>query len=430
MDGAHNISTESINIPDERFRPINKVKRDEIAQSILIFGQLQPIIVQPIDDGSGYLFDLVDGLHRLSAMMENGKPTIGAVYQHDIDDVLAREIELEANIQRVEMTWQEHVYAVVELDEMKTVRDPTWTQRKTAEMLGRSQPNVARMVNLKKMMDTFPEIAEAKTPTQALSWAKHKAKTFMRAVDVMDKKDTKEYKPVTERIVLGDAVEVIKTVPDESFDLILTDPPFGINYDQRKTGLIGSVNAYQDTPDLYYNLLSMAPDLYRVIKKDGWMVWFLGPSWYERAKEAFRKAGFTVDEMPIIWDRSDGPCYTTRPDKYFSRAYDMALHCIKGSPEMVLRGQKNVIHEAPVSNKERDLLAERPVELYVELIRRMTLEGEVVADFFAGSGSCLAAANMMKRDYFGCEIDPERYAAAVKKVQAYSTSVFEPANQE
>jgi site-specific DNA-methyltransferase (adenine-specific) len=164
----------------------------------------------------------------------------------------------------------------------------------------------------------------------------------------------------------------------------------------------------------------MGPDLYRVIKPNGWLIWFLGISWYERVKISFRAAGFTVDEIPIIWDRSDGRAFTTRPDRYFGRSYDIALHCIKGNPEVVQRSKPNIIKVPPISNEERELVVERPVELYAELIRRLTVEGETVADFFTGSGSCLAAAASLKRKYFGVELDQERRAVAIQKVKAYT----------
>jgi len=204
--------------------------------------------------------------------------------------------------------------------------------------------------------------------------------------------------------------------------LVLTDPPFGIGYDNRKAGTDGSMSSYEDSPESYERLLSMAPDLYRVIQADGWLIWFLGISWYERAKRVFREAGFTVDEIPIIWDRTDGHCFTARPDRYFARSYDIALHCIKGNPEVVVRGKPNIIRVKPVGTSERELLVERPVDLYREIIKRLTIKGERIADFFTGSGAVLAAAVAMRRDFFGVEQDRERRATAIAKVQAHIPS--------
>ena len=412
MEGAHSISLELIDIPDNRWRPIKK-KVDEIAQSMLKFGQLQPIILRPKDDGR---YDLVDGYHRVTAAEMNVWPSIQAVFSTELDPVVLREIELEVNIMRVEMDWQEKQLAIAELHRLKQERDPNWTQRQTADLADGSQTRVSEALRYKEMVQLFPELAKAKSMRQAASWMNQKAKTVTRTISVTGNPD---FAHMEKKILLGDSTKLIKEVPDESIRMVLTDPPFGIDYDHRKAGTDGSMSAYEDSEDSYWRLLGMAGDLYRVIKADGWLIWFLGPTWYERAKQAFREAGFTVDEIPIVWDRSDGSCFTARPDRYFARAYDIALHCLKGNPEVIIRGKPNIIRVPPVASKERDLLVERPVELYKELIRRLTVKGEKVADFFVGSGSVLAAAASLQRDFFGIELSPERRATALTKVKAY-----------
>ena len=82
------------------------------------------------------------------------------------------------------------------------------------------------------------------------------------------------------------------------------------------------------------------------------------------------------------------------------------------------RNKSNIIRVKPVENTERETLVERPMELYAEIIRRLTVEGETVADFFVGSGSCPAAAASLGRDFFGCELDPSRRAYAMNKIKA------------
>lgn len=167
-------------------------------------------------------------------------------------------------------------------------------------------------------------------------------------------------------------------------------------------------------------ILSMIPDMYRVLKPDAFCIFFLGMSWYEHVKGEFRKAGFTVDEIPIIWDRSDGRTFTNRPDRWFTKGYDIALHCIKGSPRLAVQGKSNILRVPPIPSAERDILVERPVELYAELIRRTTVEGEVVADFFGGGGGCPAAASSLKRGWLAVELDIERRAKGITKVKAHT----------
>jgi site-specific DNA-methyltransferase (adenine-specific) len=384
---------------------------EDLSQSILRFGQLQPIIV---DEN----LELIDGFRRYSALGLIGASEALVIQRKDVDDLMYRELELEANIQRKDMTWIERVKAIAGIDEIRRRRDPSWGQTQTAILAGVTQAQVSQSVNLAKMLDVFPEIASAKSTNQALSWAKHKAATVVRTVEVNN--NPEDYADIESCIQLGDTVDVIKTIPSESFHAVITDPPFGIGYNSRKANKAGVETAYADDEATYRRLLTMAPDIYRVLKPNGWLVWFFGMSWYQECVDTFEAAGFTVDPLPIVWNRSGGRSHTNRPDKYMARAYDVALHCHKGDPEMVVRGKPNVITIDPIETHERDLMVERPVELYAEIIERLTIPGEIVADLFVGSGSCPAAAAQLRRRYWGCEINPERRVVAVKKIRAYT----------
>lgn len=407
------IKLTDINLTKDRQRPLDQQHAEEVAQSLLTFGQLQPII---LDENN----ELIAGFHRVNAAMLNGWTEIWYVRQANVDELLAREIELEENIRRLDMTAAEKVQALAEINRLRKLKDPTWGLAQTAALVGgtTTKSRVSEAESLSKMIAMFPELKEAKSIKQLKSWADAKAASIQRVVEV--KNNVIDYQDIESKIWLGDSVLKIREVPTESIHAIITDPPFGIDYDDRKAGTSGSLTDYEDSEESYLRILSMAPEFYRVLRPNAWCIFFLGISWYERAKLAFRESGFIVDELPIIWDRSEGRTHTNRPDRYFSRGYDIALHCIKGNPEIIQRGKPNIIRVAPVETAQREALVERPVALYAELIRRLTVPGETVADFFVGSGSCLAAAVSLGRDYFGVEQNPERRAIAIKKVKAHT----------
>lgn len=386
---------------------------DSLAISIAKFGQLQPIVV---DDN----FELIAGERRLTARQQNGDTHILAIRQSQVDEMLAKEMELEENLARKQMTWQEEQRGLAELDRLRRMRDPNWTQQKTAIAAsgGTSQRDVSVAVKMTKMMEVFPELAQAKSLNKAIKMMEQKAANIQRVADV--RANPQDFADIESRIILGDSVDVIKTIPDESFHAIITDPPFGVDYGERAGDSASNASGYQDDEDAYKRLLTMAPDMYRVLKPNAFCIWFLGITWYERCKVAFRKAGFTVDEIPIIWDRSEGRTFTSRPDRWFGRAYDIALHMVKGEPRLTQTGKHNIIKVAPVPSNERDILVERPVELYAELIKRTTIEGEIVADFFVGGGGCPAAAASLRRGYFGVEMSAERRAKGIQKIRAYT----------
>jgi len=405
-----------IKVSRERFREVDDSTLNELCDSLLRFGQLQDIIV---DD----TMELLDGMHRLSAARALGWTHIGGMLKSDVSETFAREIELETNIRRKDMSWQERAKAISEIDRLKRVADPNWGQQQTAAVVGASRrADVSDAIKLTKMMELFPEISSAKNMSQAMNMAVRKAQLVGRMVDAETEVKSDAKVAIEDRIFLGDSVEVIKHFEDESVDCIITDPPFGVAYDTRVLGSVGTASAYEDSPESYRRILSMVPDLYRVLKPDSFCVWFFGMTWYPEVRQAFRDAGFTVDDLPIIWDRTDGRTFTNRPDRYFTRGYDVALHAFKGNPVMVQKSKPNILRIPPVGNEERETLVERPIELYAELIRRLTLPNQVVADFFVGSGSCPAAAASTGRKYIGVELDPTRRAYAINKIAANTRS--------
>lgn len=385
---------------------------DGLAQSLLQFGQLQPIVV---DENN----ELIAGFRRMTATQQNGQNVILAIRKKDIDEALAKELELEENLQRKDMTTKEKIKGLAELDRLRRAKNPNWTQQQTAAVAGgkTSQRDVSIAVQLDKAMELFPEIGQAKSIAQAKRMLEAKVASVTRVLDV--RKAPQDFSAIEEKFLLGDSVEVIKAIPDESFHAIITDPPFGVDYeDQAADSIVGQTSSYEDDKEKYLRILSMIPDMYRVLKPNSFCIFFLGFTWYEYVKKEFRKAGFTVDEIPIIWDRSDGRTFTNRPDRWFTKGYDIALHCIKGSPRLAIQGKSNIIRVPPVPSSEREILVERPVELYAELIRRTTVEGEVVADFFGGGGGCPAACASLKRGWLAVEKDESRRARGLQKVKA------------
>jgi site-specific DNA-methyltransferase (adenine-specific) len=412
----HLIPEVEIKIDLDRFRQ-DPGDLKGLAESIKLKGLIQPIVV----DASN---NLIAGFRRLGAMRLLEWSHIPCVRLEELDELERREIELEENIKRKAFDVLEEQKAILEIHRLKKARDPNWSSHMTAAIVGQPKRERALLSEAKLLVEAsemFPEIKTAKTKTQMLSWARSAAMKLGRTIAVKEavKQGDGVVVSVADRIIHGDSVEVIKTIPDATFDAIITDPPFGIDYDELKVGSESQVTSYEDTEEMYERLLSMAPDLYRVLKPNGWLIWFFGMSWYEGVKTAFRSAGFTVDELPIVWDRREGRCYTMRPDRYFARSYDVALHCIKGDPEMIQRGKPNIISVAPVAVDDRHATVERPVGLYSEIIQRLTVRGEYVADFFVGSGACLVAAAQLGRQFFGVEKDQDRHALAVSRVAAH-----------
>lgn len=379
-------------------------------------GLLQPI---GIDKDNNLLF----GFRRLTAAKELKWDTIPAIVDPDrtLTAIERETIELDENIQRMDLSWQEKERAIARLNDLKRKIDPTWTQRKTAVITGVTQSMVSDAEMLSKMMIAFPEIAKAATKNKALSMAKNVAKKTLRRVEIQA--NPAKYAEVKDKVICAKAEEHILELPDGFTNHIMADGPFGIDYDKTQAAE-GVHAAYEDSPESYRERTTlMAPHMYRIIKSDGFLIWFLGHDHLDWTKELFRRAGFKVDPIPLIWDRSDGRCYTIRPDRWFGKGYDIALHCIKGEPQMIERsrskgvhGSGNVFRYKPVATKDKEHIVERPLELYVDMMQCYSLQGEKIVDFFGGSGAIPAAAASINREYYVTEMDVNHIATIVNKI--------------
>lgn len=106
---------------------------DELAISIQRFGLIQPIVINQDKR-------LIAGGRRLAAHIKLGLPNIDVVFRETLSTDELHEMELEENVRRKEMTWQERVVNIKTIHDLKTKRaalsGDSWTQRATSEMLG------------------------------------------------------------------------------------------------------------------------------------------------------------------------------------------------------------------------------------------------------------------------------------------------------
>lgn len=145
-----------------------------LADSIKQKGLLQPIVV---DDAN----NLVAGERRLKACRSLRWDEVPVVRLGELDEVGRREIELEENVRRKQLTWVEEVKAVAELHRMKQERygvvtpatrvgpagKSGWGIRDTADSLGMPASSLSVALRLADGIERFLDIAKAKTRGEA-----------------------------------------------------------------------------------------------------------------------------------------------------------------------------------------------------------------------------------------------------------------------
>ena len=193
----------------------------------------------------------------------------------------------------------------------------------------------------------------------------------------------------TNQIINGDANEILKALPSQQTDLIVTDPPYLVNYKDREGRTIAN-----DDND---SILETYAEMYRILKPDSYCISFFGWTALDRFSAAWKAAGFQIKGR-IVWVKS----YASRKGHTAYR-HEAAIVLTKGKPKMPLNPLPDVQEWTYSGNKAHP--TEKAVDILTPLIETYSKPGDVIVDPFAGSGSTLVAAALKGRRYLGIELD-------------------------
>jgi len=203
-------------------------------------------------------------------------------------------------------------------------------------------------------------------------------------------------------ILHGDCIEVMRQMPVNSVDFILSDPPYLVNYRDR-TGR----SIQNDNNDGW--LKPAMKEAYRVLKQDRVAVMFYGWSKVDAFFAAWKNAGF--HPVGHIVFRKDYASKRRLVQYQHEQAYLLA----KGKPPLPENPIADVINIDYSGNKLHP--TQKPISALVPLIRSFSLPGEVILDPFTGSASTCAAALLTGRRYIGIEMDEMYFTQARKRME-------------
>jgi site-specific DNA-methyltransferase (adenine-specific) len=208
--------------------------------------------------------------------------------------------------------------------------------------------------------------------------------------------------PFANSITHGNCIQIMRQMPVNSVDFILTDPPYLVNYCDRNGRTIrNDANADWLKPAMR--------EAYRVLKHDHLAVMFYGWSKIDAFFEAWKETGFRPVGH-IVFRKTYGS-----KSRFLSYHHEQAYLLAKGNPALPRNPVADVIDMPYSGNKLHP--TQKPVTALAPLIRSLTLPGEIILDPFAGSGSSCAGAFLMGRKYIGVELDQEHFYEAVARME-------------
>ena len=407
----------------------------KLAESMKRLGQIQPIVVAPLSAENQILypdkkFKLIAGERRVRASILNGWLEAEAVLQEDCDELLLEEIELDENVSRKDLDWKEQIEAVRRIDAIKRKRfgdgsrsgstaTTGWTAADTAELIGSSKTSVLRDITLANALKDNPELLKAIGNMPKAAAVKMVAqKEEARKLQVLYEKTGK---PINIDLRLGESQLLVDQLPDKSVHLWLTDPPFAVEAisDLAKTSANYNITKsnVSNVDDMTLTYQILIPKMFQKMVDGAHFYMFFGHSWYCRLLLLLRNAGFIVDDVPIIWDK-------TRPtvmakDMHYLSSYCPILFGYKPPAKRILRKPlRNLLSIPMVAPGNRTHQLELPLDLLKIFIDNSSEVGETVVDTFAGSGSTIIAARQMQRNAIGFEMDQGNYIRALGNIDS------------
>lgn len=208
------------------------------------------------------------------------------------------------------------------------------------------------------------------------------------------------------RLICGDCLDVIRTIPDASVDAVITDPPYFLPAQHYQTRKEFRRN-FSDLGILEHFFKDYFDAIARVLKPTGVFYMFCdGQSypvlWYH---------GFAVTKRvrPLIWDKQ-----VSINGYHWRHQHELILFGEMPECKPFPTGDGDILRCRAVPVEQREHPAEKPVTLLRNLVAKC---GDTILDPFMGSGSTGVAALMEGRNFIGIELDANYYEIAQRDIE-------------
>lgn len=420
--------------PDRQRREFKPEALGELVESLTSKGVMHAPVLRQLDDGA---WTLVAGERRIRAMQEMwlvGSPVryngtlipegqVPYVTLGQLSPLEAEEAELDENLRREPLTWQESASAMARLHKLRTAQATAagrvHTVADTAmEVKGRSdgsyQETVRKEILVARHLDN-PDVAKAKTTDEAFKILKRQEEAARNVA--LAKTVGASFTKSAHTLLNVDCLTWMRGT-NETFDVILTDPPYGMGADSFGDGgngrLAGNTHEYKDDLEHWRGLMQEWTKLsFKVAKAQAHAYVFCDIDNFHELKRMMQEAGWYVFRTPFIAHKPNSgrvPLPTEGP----RRQYETILYAIKGHKN-VTAIYPDVISTMAEGGFQHG--AQKPVALFIDLLKRSVRPGDTVLDSFAGSGTILEAAHQMKCAATALEMNPEYFGMVLQRAE-------------
>lgn len=225
---------------------------------------------------------------------------------------------------------------------------------------------------------------------------------------------------MTEDLICGDCIEKMERLIEEenTFDLIITDPPYGINYKTNrrkdKNHDFCSTIEYDEDTEISKKAL---PLLYKLLKDGGAMYLFTQDSVLAETLNLVKESGFKLKNI-LVWDKGNWSAGDLKGA--YGKRTEFIIYVVKGrhilNPISDTKRHHNILEFSRVVGKKQVHQNQKPVYLLEFLIKKSSNGGDWVFDPFMGSGSTGVACKKLNRNFIGIELDKKYFEIAKERM--------------
>jgi DNA modification methylase len=217
-----------------------------------------------------------------------------------------------------------------------------------------------------------------------------------------------------DKLICGDSVIELEKLDDASIDLVITDPPYGINYKSnfsKYTDHVTKEGLEYDNESAIEIFNNVCEVLSRKTKADSHLYFFI--DWKNYAKFENIASKYFIIKTPIVWYKSDGGIGDLQYD--WINGTEIIIYCIKGK-KPVNKRRVNVIQEGRLSSDKMIHPTQKPESLINAILEVSANKHDLFCDPFMGSGSHIAAAKKYGCNYIGIELDKTFFEKAKNNI--------------
>ena len=371
---------------------------DELAESIQRIGLINAIVITT--EGV-----LVAGERRLTAVRQLGWTHIPVQFAEDLSDYELQTIELEENIKRENLPWQDEVAALERFHKLKVAHEPSWSQEQTADAVGLSRPEVSKKLQVAQHMGN-EVVAGADRFAAALNIVQRNAER--KKTSVLDSVTV----AIDETILTPEEQAAVPQEPaipllnvsfhdwqenydGPKFNLIHCDFPYGINVADSPRMDATIKDHYEDSPDIYWALLDrLALAMDNVVAESAHLI-----LWHSRKMDQHGETvtrleamGWKCNPFPLIWHKSDGSGIAPDPQRGPRQTYEAAIFASRGDRKITQEGCVANSFAYPGRRDGAIHASEKPYPMLRHFMRMVCDEYSFVLDPTCGSGNALKVA--------------------------------------